>query len=31
MTFLLEYSLLKNLGLSEAMLARFYEKRKPYF
>lgn len=30
MTFLLEYSLLKNLGLSEAMLAQFYEKRKLY-
>jgi len=30
MTFLLEYSLLKGLGLSEAMLAQFYEKRKLY-
>lgn len=30
MTFLLEYSLLKNLGLSEAMLTQFYEKRKLY-
>lgn len=30
MTFLLEYSLLKSLGLSEAMLAQFYKKRKMY-
>lgn len=30
MTFLLEYSLLKNLGLSEAMLAQFHDKRKLY-
>ncbi len=30
MTFLLEYSLLKDLGLSEAMLTHFYEKRRIY-
>jgi hypothetical protein len=30
MTFLLEYSLLKDLGLSEPMLTQFYEKRKIY-
>jgi len=30
MTFLLEYSLLKGLGLSDAMLNQFYEKRKAY-
>lgn len=30
MSFLLEYSLLKNLGLSDIMLAQFYEKRKLY-